>query len=78
MAEAADGADVAWNGEVMMSTVNYELEGRVAVLAVQYEQVGLDRIYEAALDAAQRNGARWGSGRLLERLAREGKRWKDA
>lgn len=42
------------------------------------EQVGLHRIYEAALDAARRNGPRWGPGKLLERLANEGKGWKDA
>ncbi|GAA0317474.1 3-hydroxyacyl-CoA dehydrogenase NAD-binding domain-containing protein [Sphingomonas oligophenolica] len=42
------------------------------------EQVGLHRIYEAALGAAQRNGPRWGPGKLLERLATEGKGWKDA
>jgi len=42
------------------------------------EQVGLDRIYEAAVEAAKRNGPRWGPGKLLERLASEGKGWKDA
>jgi len=42
------------------------------------EQVGLKRIYEAALEAAKRNGPRWGPGHLLERLVREGKGWKDA
>jgi len=42
------------------------------------EQVGLNRIYEAALEAAKRNGPRWGPGKLLERLATEGKGWKDA
>jgi 3-hydroxyacyl-CoA dehydrogenase len=42
------------------------------------EQVGLGRIYEAALEAARRNGPRWGPGKLLERLVREGKGWKDA
>jgi len=42
------------------------------------EQVGLSRIYDAAVQAAKRNGPRWGPGKLLERLAREGKGWKDA
>jgi 3-hydroxyacyl-CoA dehydrogenase len=42
------------------------------------EKVGLDRIHAAALEAAARNGPRWGPGKLLERLAREGKGWKDA
>ena len=42
------------------------------------EQVGLKRIYEAALEAAKRNGPRWGPGNLLERLARDEKGWKDA
>jgi len=42
------------------------------------EQVGLSRIYEAALEAAKRNGPRWAPGKLLERLATEGKGWKDA
>ncbi len=42
------------------------------------EQVGLERIYAAALEAARRNGPRWGPGKLLERLAREGRGWKDA
>ena len=42
------------------------------------EQVGLNRIYEAAVEAAKRNGPRWGPGKLLERLASEGKGWKGA
>lgn len=42
------------------------------------EHVGLDRIYAAALDAAKRNGSRWGPGKLLERLARDGRGWRDA
>lgn len=42
------------------------------------QQVGLDKIYEAALAAAERNGPRWAPGKLLERLAKEGKGWKDA
>ncbi len=42
------------------------------------EQVGLTRIYEAAIEAAKRNGPRWGPGKLLERLAAEGEGWKDA
>ncbi|WP_310226753.1 3-hydroxyacyl-CoA dehydrogenase NAD-binding domain-containing protein [Sphingobium xenophagum] len=43
------------------------------------EQVGLDRIYAAALEAAKRNGSRWGPGKLLERLTNEGKGgWRDA
>lgn len=42
------------------------------------EKVGLDRIHQAALDAAARNGPRWGPGKLLERLAKDGKGWKDA
>jgi len=41
------------------------------------EQVGLGRIYQAALEAAKRNGLRWGPGKLLERLAAEGKGWKN-
>ena len=41
------------------------------------EQVGLSRIYQAALEAAKRNGLRWGPGKLLERLAAEGKGWKN-
>jgi len=42
------------------------------------EGIGLDRIHEAALEAAKRNGPLWGPGKLLERLAREGRGWKDA
>ncbi len=42
------------------------------------EQVGLDKIYQAALAAAERNGPRWAPGKLLERLAREGKGWASA
>lgn len=42
------------------------------------ERVGLDRIYAAAREAAKRNGTRWGPGKLLERLAREGQGWRDA
>ena len=42
------------------------------------EKVGLGRIFEAAREAAQRNGPRWAPGKLLERLAAEGKGWKDA
>jgi len=42
------------------------------------EKVGLARIHEAAVEAAQRNGPRWGPGKVLERLAREGKGWADA
>ena len=42
------------------------------------EHVGLDRAYQAALAAAARNGPRWGPGKLLERLASEGKGWRDA
>jgi 3-hydroxyacyl-CoA dehydrogenase len=41
------------------------------------EKIGLARIYQAALEAANRNGPRWAPGKLLERLAREGKGWKD-
>jgi len=41
------------------------------------EQVGLDKVYDAALAAARRNGPRWAPGKLLERLAREGKGWND-
>jgi len=41
------------------------------------EQMGLQRIYEAALQASNRNGMRWGPGKLLERLAHDGKGWKD-
>lgn len=42
------------------------------------EQVGLDKIYDAAVAAAERNGPRWAPGKLLKRLAMEGKGWKDA
>jgi len=42
------------------------------------ERIGLDRIHEAALEAAKRNGPRWGPGKLLERLASEGRGWKEA
>jgi 3-hydroxyacyl-CoA dehydrogenase len=42
------------------------------------EHVGLDWIYLAALAAAARNGPRWGPGKLLEKLAREGKGWRNA
>lgn len=44
------------------------------------QQVGLEKIYEAAVAAAaaERNGPRWAPGKLLERLAKEGKGWKDA
>ncbi|MFC4294681.1 3-hydroxyacyl-CoA dehydrogenase NAD-binding domain-containing protein [Novosphingobium tardum] len=42
------------------------------------EQYGLDRIYQMALEAAERNGPRWAPGKLLERLAREGKGWNAA
>ncbi|MBB4615057.1 3-hydroxyacyl-CoA dehydrogenase NAD-binding domain-containing protein [Novosphingobium taihuense] len=42
------------------------------------EKYGLDKIYQMALDAEKRNGPRWGPGKLLERLAKEGKGWKDA
>ncbi len=37
------------------------------------EQVGLDKIYDAAVAAAERNGPRWAPGKLLKRLAMEGK-----
>lgn len=42
------------------------------------QSIGLGRIHEAAVAAAQRNGSRWAPSRLLERLAREGKGWQDA
>lgn len=42
------------------------------------EKVSLDRIYRAALEAAHRNGPRWGPGKLLERLVNEGVGWKGA
>ena len=42
------------------------------------EKYGLDRIYQMALDAAERNGPRWAPGKLLERLAKEGKGWDAA
>ena len=42
------------------------------------ERFGLDRIYAMALEAEKRNGPRWAPGKLLERLACEGKGWKDA
>lgn len=42
------------------------------------QQVGLDKIYAAALEAEKRNGPRWAPGKLLERLAKEGKGWDAA
>jgi len=42
------------------------------------EKYGLDRIYAMALEAEKRNGPRWAPGKLLERLAREGKGWDAA
>ena len=39
------------------------------------EQVGLKRVYDAAVEAAKRNGPRWAPSKLLERLAKEGKGW---
>ncbi|HEY6870109.1 MAG TPA: 3-hydroxyacyl-CoA dehydrogenase NAD-binding domain-containing protein [Novosphingobium sp.] len=42
------------------------------------QQYGLDKIYRMALEAEQRNGPRWAPGKLLERLAKEGKGWDAA
>jgi 3-hydroxyacyl-CoA dehydrogenase len=42
------------------------------------EKYGLDKIYQMALEAEQRNGPRWAPGKLLERLAKEGKGWDAA
>jgi 3-hydroxyacyl-CoA dehydrogenase len=39
------------------------------------QQLGLDKVYAMSLDAGKRNGPRWMPGKLLERLAREGKGW---
>jgi 3-hydroxyacyl-CoA dehydrogenase len=38
-------------------------------------QLGLDKAHAMALEAGQRNGPRWLPGKLLERLAKEGKGW---
>ncbi|MEO5597193.1 MAG: 3-hydroxyacyl-CoA dehydrogenase NAD-binding domain-containing protein, partial [Novosphingobium sp.] len=42
------------------------------------EKYGLDKIYQMALEAEKRNGPRWAPGKLLERLAKEGKGWEAA
>ncbi|MDF8334952.1 3-hydroxyacyl-CoA dehydrogenase NAD-binding domain-containing protein [Novosphingobium cyanobacteriorum] len=42
------------------------------------EKYGLDKIYAMALEAEKRNGPRWAPGKLLERLAKEGKGWDAA
>ncbi len=42
------------------------------------ERVGLKKIHEMAVEAEKRNGPRWAPSKLLGRLAKEGKGWKDA
>jgi len=49
-------------------------QGRADVLG---RTDGACATYQAALEAATRNGPRWASGKLLERLARENKAWED-
>ena len=42
------------------------------------EKVGLDKVYEMALKLGESNGPRWRPGKLMERLAKEGKGWDAA
>jgi 3-hydroxyacyl-CoA dehydrogenase len=42
------------------------------------ERYGLDKICKLAFEAEARNGPRWAPGPLLQRLAAQGKGWKDA
>jgi 3-hydroxyacyl-CoA dehydrogenase len=39
---------------------------------------GLDKVYEMAVKLGETNGPRWKPGKLLERLAKEGKGWEAA
>jgi 3-hydroxyacyl-CoA dehydrogenase len=39
------------------------------------EQIGLDKVHAMALELGARNGPRWMPGKLLERLANDGKGW---
>ena len=38
-------------------------------------EVGLDKVYDMAMKLGETNGLRWRSGKLLERLAKDGKGW---